>query len=81
VVLEAGRAQLQGISENREGGDIGAWLAHATGVEVLSKIGEQSTIATGLIFIVCVRTCRRGIVGEAMAFYRRMLGRRNGAGA
>lgn len=61
-------------------GDIGAWLAHTTGIEVLSKIGEQSTIATGLIFIVCVLTFRRGIVGEAMGLYRRILGRHHGSG-
>jgi branched-chain amino acid transport system permease protein len=59
-------------------GDIGAALAQATGIGALSKIGEQTTIATGLIFIVCVLTFRRGIVGEAMALYRHMLGRRNG---
>lgn len=58
-------------------GDIGNWLAAMTGIDGFSKIGESVTVFTGLIFIVCVLTFRRGIVGEFAALYRRMLGNRH----
>jgi branched-chain amino acid transport system permease protein len=34
-------------------------------------MGEAVTMATGLIFIVCVLAFRRGIVGEIVALSRR----------
>jgi branched-chain amino acid transport system permease protein len=52
-------------------GDIGTWLANVTGVEVLSRIGESVTVFTGLIFVICVLTFRRGIVGEFNALLKR----------
>ena len=53
-------------------GDIGAWLADATGIAMFSRIGESVTVFTGLIFIICVLTFRRGIVGELNALLRRL---------
>lgn len=58
-------------------GDIGTGLVALTGVQWFGKMGESVTVVTGLIFIVCVLTFRRGIVGELTAAYRRMLGRRD----
>lgn len=49
-------------------GDIGNWLAVASGVEWFRTIGESVTIVTGFIFIVCVLAFRRGIVGELAAW-------------
>ncbi|KVE35054.1 branched-chain amino acid ABC transporter permease [Burkholderia sp. TSV86] len=51
-------------------GDIGAWLASATGINWFHSLGESATIVTGLIFIACVLAFRRGIVGEAIVRIR-----------
>lgn len=48
-------------------GDLGNGLAAITGIEWFKSIGEAVTMATGLIFIVCVLAFRRGIVGEIVA--------------
>ncbi|UVS94372.1 branched-chain amino acid ABC transporter permease [Burkholderia glumae] len=48
-------------------GDIGTWLASATGVDWFRSLDESTSIVTGLIFIACVLTFRRGIVGEIVA--------------
>jgi branched-chain amino acid transport system permease protein len=53
-------------------GDIGSWLANVTGVEIFARIGESVTVFTGIIFVVCVLTFRRGIVGEIGALLRRV---------
>jgi branched-chain amino acid transport system permease protein len=45
-------------------GDIGDYLAAATGVEWFRAIGVSVTLVTGLIFMVCVLSFRRGILGE-----------------
>jgi branched-chain amino acid transport system permease protein len=45
-------------------GDLGSFLAHATGISWFSTLGESVGIVTGLIFIACVLLFRRGIVGE-----------------
>jgi hypothetical protein len=45
-------------------GDMGNWLAMFTGVGWFRSLGESVTLVTGFIFIVCVLTFRRGIVGE-----------------
>ena len=45
-------------------GDIGNVLAGWTGVEVFRAIGTSVTMVTGLIFMVCVLTFRKGLVGE-----------------
>ncbi|KQP12362.1 branched-chain amino acid ABC transporter permease [Pseudorhodoferax sp. Leaf265] len=53
-------------------GEVGSWLHAATSVEWFAKLGESVTMVTGLIFIVCVLTFRRGIMGEIIhAFTRR----------
>lgn len=45
-------------------GDLGDTLASLTGIDWFRALGESVTIVTGLIFIVCVLSFRRGIVGE-----------------
>jgi branched-chain amino acid transport system permease protein len=39
----------------------------------LANIGSWSTIAIGVVFIACVLSFRRGIVGELIALFRRLL--------
>ena len=53
-------------------GDLGNFLAHATGIEWFNTLGESVTIVTGLIFVVCVLAFRRGIMGELIAWLERM---------
>ena len=38
------------------------------------KVGSLVTVIMGVIFVVCVLAFRRGIVGEAAALYRKMIG-------
>lgn len=52
-------------------GDIGAGLAKITGISWFSGLGEAVTIVTGLIFVACVLSFRRGIVGEFIERWRR----------
>jgi len=42
--------------------------------ELADKVGSLVTVIMGTIFVVCVLAFRRGIVGEGIALYRRMLG-------
>ena len=42
--------------------------------ELADKVGSLVTVIMGSIFIVCVLLFRRGIVGEAAALYKRMVG-------
>jgi len=44
--------------------------------QLADKVGSLVTVIMGCIFVVCVLLFRRGIVGEASAFYQRMLGHR-----
>ena len=53
-------------------GDLGTALAKWTGAEWLGSLGESVSLVTGLIFIICVLTFRRGIVGEFMALKDRL---------
>ena len=55
------------LLENRLG-EIGDWLANATGVDWFHTLGDSISIATGFIFIACVMLFRRGIVGELLAW-------------
>jgi branched-chain amino acid transport system permease protein len=55
-------------------GDIGAFLADITGISWFSGLGEAVTIVTGLIFIVCVLSFRRGVIGECADLWRRRRG-------
>lgn len=48
-------------------GDIGAFLAGATGFDGFNVLGESVTTVTGAIFVICVLTFRRGIMGEIAA--------------
>ncbi|CAJ0717784.1 branched-chain amino acid ABC transporter permease [Ralstonia mannitolilytica] len=48
-------------------GDIGSFLAGATGIEGFNVLGESVTTVTGAIFVICVLTFRRGIMGEIAA--------------
>jgi branched-chain amino acid transport system permease protein len=52
-------------------GDIGAGLANLTNIEWFRSIGESVNMIIGLIFIICVLSFRRGIVGELAAFLDR----------
>lgn len=52
-------------------GELGNWLASASGIEWFSTLGDSVTIVTGLIFIICVLAFRRGLVGEAAALLKR----------
>ncbi|MDM8354863.1 branched-chain amino acid ABC transporter permease [Pandoraea communis] len=54
------------VLENKLG-DIGNWLAMATGVPWFQTLGESVTIVIGAIFIICVLAFRRGLVGELVA--------------
>ena len=54
------------VLENKLG-DIGDWLATATGVAWFQTLGESVTIVIGAIFIICVLSFRRGLVGELVA--------------
>lgn len=45
-------------------GDIGDYLAAATGIEFFRAVGVSVTLVTGLIFMVCVMSFRRGVLGE-----------------
>jgi len=43
--------------------------------ELADKVGSLVTVIMGAIFVICVLAFRRGIVGEAIALYRRMVWR------
>ena len=48
-------------------GDIGTFLAGVTGFDGFNVLGESVTTVTGAIFVICVLTFRRGIMGEIAA--------------
>ncbi|AQV97999.1 branched-chain amino acid ABC transporter permease [Cupriavidus necator] len=48
-------------------GDLGSALASMTGIGWFDALGESVSMVTGLIFVVCVLTFRRGIMGEILA--------------
>ncbi|WP_367395113.1 branched-chain amino acid ABC transporter permease [Cupriavidus sp. Agwp_2] len=48
-------------------GDAGNALAAMTGIGWFDTLGESVSMVTGLIFVVCVLTFRRGIMGEIQA--------------
>ena len=55
------------VSLENKLGDVGNWLAGLTSIEWFGTLGESVNIVTGFIFIICVLTFRRGIVGEIVA--------------
>ena len=52
-------------------GDIGMFLGRVTGIEWFNGLGEAVTVVIGLIFVICVMSFRRGIVGELNAWWVR----------
>lgn len=60
-------------------GDIGMFLGRVTGIEWFNGLGEAVTVVIGLIFVVCVMSFRRGVVGEFSAWWTRWRGTRTAA--
>ncbi|MGI4776804.1 MAG: branched-chain amino acid ABC transporter permease [Janthinobacterium lividum] len=50
-------------------GDLGSFLGRVTGLEWFNTLGESVTMVTGLIFVLCVLAFRKGVMGEAMAWF------------
>ncbi len=44
--------------------------------QLADKVGSLVTVIMGAMFIVCVLLFRRGIVGETIGLYHRVVGRR-----
>lgn len=57
-----GAAVIVGL-ENKLG-DIGDFLATTTGIDWFRAIGVSVPLVTGLIFMACVLTFRKGVIGE-----------------
>ena len=55
---------------------IGASVVVTLQNELADKVGSLVTVIMGVIFVACVLLFRRGIVGEAAALYKRMVGER-----
>ena len=53
---------------------VGATVIVTLQNELADKVGSLVTVIMGAIFVICVLAFRRGIVGESLAFYRRMIG-------
>ena len=56
------------------GPGIGASVIVVLENELADKVGSLVTVIMGAIFVICVLLFRRGIVGEAIALYKRMIG-------
>ena len=56
-------------------GDIGNWLAQATGWQAFAGLGTMVSVVTGCIFVLCVLLFRRGIVGEWLVVHGRWTSR------
>jgi branched-chain amino acid transport system permease protein len=52
-------------------GDIGMFLGRVTGIDWFNGLGESVTVVTGLIFVICVMSFRRGLVGEFNEWWTR----------
>jgi branched-chain amino acid transport system permease protein len=57
---------------------VGATVIVTLQNELADKVGSLVTVIMGAIFVVCVLAFRRGIVGESLALYRRMIGQKAG---
>lgn len=57
---------------------VGATIIVTLQNELADKVGSLVTVIMGVIFVVCVLAFRRGIVGEGIALYRRMIGEKAG---
>ncbi|HRP95411.1 MAG TPA: branched-chain amino acid ABC transporter permease [Rhodocyclaceae bacterium] len=53
---------------------VGAAVIVTLQTELADKLGSLVTVVMGLLFVFCVLVFRRGIVGEGIALYRRMIG-------
>ena len=53
---------------------VGATVVVLLQTELSDKVGSLVQVIMGAIFVFCVLVFRRGIVGEGIALYRRMLG-------
>jgi branched-chain amino acid transport system permease protein len=58
------------------GPSVGALCIVTLDTQLSDKVGPLVTVIMGVIFIVCVLTLRRGIVGEIIALYHRVVGNR-----
>lgn len=56
---------------------IGAALVVVLQNELSDKVGSLINVIMGAIFVICVLVFRRGIVGESIALYRRMIGEKS----
>jgi len=50
-------------------GELGNFLARITTVDWFNTLGDSVTMVTGLIFVICVLSFRKGIMGETIAFF------------
>lgn len=66
------------LLENKVG-DFGASMAKMTGIDWFNRLGESVTIVIGLIFVICVLSFRRGLIGEFNAWMDRRKGIAPGA--
>jgi branched-chain amino acid transport system permease protein len=57
---------------------VGATVIVTLQNELADKVGSLVTVIMGAIFVICVLAFRRGIVGESLALYRRMIGQKVG---
>jgi len=57
---------------------VGATVIVSLEDELADKVGSLVTVIMGAIFVICVLAFRRGIVGESLALYRRMIGQKPG---
>ena len=55
---------------------VGATVIVTLQNELADKVGSLVTVIMGAIFVICVLAFRRGIVGESLALYKRMIGQR-----
>jgi len=56
------------------GPSVGALFVVTLDTQLSDRVGPLVTVLIGAIFMVCVLTLRRGIVGEIIALYRRVVG-------
>jgi len=55
---------------------VGATVIVTLQNELADKVGSLVTVIMGALFVVCVLAFRRGIVGESLALYKRMIGQK-----
>ncbi|WP_310450086.1 branched-chain amino acid ABC transporter permease [Sulfuritalea sp.] len=57
---------------------VGATVIVTLQNELADKVGSLVTVIMGAIFVICVLAFRRGIVGESLALYKRVIGQKPG---